>query len=263
MRRSVAVIGAMVVAAALWPAICQAGVYVVTKGDGPPRILNSGGSFSLGLAQRVPQGLSSRRTELWPHVEEIARSQGVDPNLVDLVIRMESGYNAGAVSRKGARGVMQLMPTTASLYGVKNAFDARENIRGGVSYLRDLMERFDSDVTLALAAYNAGPEAVAKHGGVPPYQETRNYVSSILTAYSGGVGPVLSGGFGKPRQAARPVQLWSEVGPTGDLQRQAVRRGGGRPQAPAPLSSQPHQLTASPPTRRVACACAEAGGRWP
>jgi len=211
-RQTLWIAAAVTVAATLWPATSPAGVVVVTKGDGPPRIVSSGRSFSLGLGRRVPQGSSHRRLELWPHVEEISRSQGLDPNLVDLVIRMESGYNPAAVSRKGARGVMQLMPTTASMYGVRNAFDARENIRGGVSYLRDLLERFGSDVTLALAAYNAGPEAVERHGGVPPYQETRTYVTSILTAYNGGTEPVLSGGFGKPRKATRPVTVWNDGG---------------------------------------------------
>lgn len=212
MRRSGLLIVALLVSVAFGARAGAAGVYVVTKPDAAPRILNSGGGFTLGLGHRVPQGSASRRMELWPHVEEIARSQGLDPKLVDLVIRMESGYNPSAVSPKGARGVMQLMPTTASLYGVKNAFDARDNIRGGISYLRDLLERFGSDVTLALAAYNAGPEAVAKHGGVPPYKETRNYVASILGAYSGGSAPVLTGGFGKPRKTAPPVLVWNDEG---------------------------------------------------
>jgi hypothetical protein len=140
---------------------------------------------------------------LWPTVEQTARTHGLDPNLIDLVIRMESGYNPRALSSKGARGVMQLMPGTASMYGVQDCFDPFENIRGGVRYLRDLLVRFNSDIELALAAYNAGPEAVARHGGVPPYQETRNYVSSILAAYqSKGSLTTLAGGFGKP---AAPV----------------------------------------------------------
>jgi hypothetical protein len=132
---------------------------------------------------------------------------------VDLVIRMESGYNPRAVSPKGARGVMQLMPATASMYGVANLFDPLQNIRAGVRYLKDLFQRFNSDVSLALAAYNAGPEAVEKHGGVPPYDETRSYVRAILMAYRGDTSlSTLSGGFGRPARRARPVELIGEDG---------------------------------------------------
>jgi hypothetical protein len=108
---------------------------------------------------------------------------------------------------------MQLMPGTASLYGVRNAFDPVQNIRGGVRYLRDLLQRFDSNVALALAAYNAGPEAVDRHGGVPPYAETRGYVRSILAAYQGDTAlATLSGGFGRPAHRARPVEVVAESG---------------------------------------------------
>jgi len=154
----------------------------------------------------VPKGSADRRAELWPHVQQTALAHGLDPALVDLVIRMESGYNPRAVSPKGARGVMQLLPSTARAYGVADIFNARENIRGGIRYLHDLLGRFDSDLRLALAAYNAGPEAVERHRGVPPYAETRNYVSAILSAYGGG-GQKLAGGFGKTTAPARPVEV--------------------------------------------------------
>jgi len=157
-------------------------------------------------AQSVPEGVADRRAELWPHVQQTALAHGLDPDLIDLVIRMESGYNPRAVSPKGARGVMQLLPSTAKAYGVNDIFNPRENIRGGVRYLRDLMGRFGSDVRLALAAYNAGPEAVTRHGGVPPYDETRDYVSTILAAYRGG-GHKLAGGFGRALRPARPVEV--------------------------------------------------------
>lgn len=185
----------------------SAGVMIFTAPDGTRRIVNIPAAASLGSASPVPTGLIERRNALWPTVEQTARACGLDPNLIDLVIRMESGYNPRALSSKGARGVMQLMPGTASLYGVKDSFDPFENIRGGVRYLRDLLVRFDSDIELALAAYNAGPEAVARHGGVPPYAETRNYVTSILAAYqSKSTLTTLAGGFGKPaaRAAAAP-----------------------------------------------------------
>jgi hypothetical protein len=190
-------------------------VFVVTQPDGSLKIVNVPGMGGAGA--RVPDAPAARREQYWPQVQQTSKAHGVDPALVDLMIRMESGYNPKAVSPKGARGIMQLMPSTASMYGVKNVFDPGENLRGGIRYLRDLLERFGSNVTYALAAYNAGPEAVERHGGVPPYQETRNYVAAILGAYNGhgGGGGGLAGGFGKPvRATARPVALHETGGGT-------------------------------------------------
>jgi soluble lytic murein transglycosylase-like protein len=181
-----------------------AGVMTFVDRDGNRKIVSVPATQS---AKRVPTGSADRRAELWPAVQETAVAHGLDPALIDLVIRMESGYNPRAVSPKGARGVMQLLPATARAYGVADIFNPRENIRGGIRYLRDLLGRFDSDVRLALAAYNAGPEAVERHGGVPPYKETRNYVSAILSAYGGGGSQKLSGGFGKSARPARPVEV--------------------------------------------------------
>lgn len=105
---------------------------------------------------------------------------GVSSTLVHAVVSTESAYNPGAVSPKGARGLMQLMPATAKRYGVKDSFNAEENIRGGVAHLRDLLDAFGGDTKLAVAAYNAGAGAVHKYSGVPPYRETRQYVSRVL-----------------------------------------------------------------------------------
>lgn len=188
------------------------GVFIFTGPDGSRRIVNVPSGGGKGVAA-VSAAQLQRREVLWGVVQDAAKTHGVDAHLVDLVIRMESGYNPNAVSAKGARGVMQLMPSTAIRYGVRNSFDPLENIRGGVRYFRDLLQRFNSDLTLALAAYNAGPEAVVKHGGVPPYRETRNYVRSILQAYQGKAPAVLSGGFGKPAKvAARPVGVFEQSG---------------------------------------------------
>ncbi len=187
------------------------GVFIFTAPDGTRRVVNvpAAGPGTI----EIPAGAAERRTALWPAVEDAARTHGLDPRLVDLVIRMESGYNPRAVSAKGASGVMQLMPDTASLYGVRNVFDPLQNIRAGVRYLRDLIERFNSDISLALAAYNAGPKAVERHGGVPPYDETRNYVKAILMAYRGDATmSTLSGGFGRPARRAHPVELAAEDG---------------------------------------------------
>lgn len=178
------------------------GVITFKGPDGSLRVLTVAG---VAPSRDLPRGSDDRRTELWPEVEETARSAGVDPHLVDLVIRMESGYNPNAVSPKGATGVMQLMPDTARAYRVADMFDPADNIRGGVHYLRDLLDRFGSDVRLALAAYNAGPEAVQRYGGIPPYDETENYVHSILSAYGKADSPALSGGFGRTAASRRPV----------------------------------------------------------
>ncbi|HSR10638.1 MAG TPA: lytic transglycosylase domain-containing protein [Thermodesulfobacteriota bacterium] len=115
--------------------------------------------------------------------EEIAGKHGVPPQLVKSIIRAESNGNSRAVSPKGAMGLMQLMPGTARELGVSDPFDPMANIRGGVQYLGNLLSEFSGDVTLALAAYNAGPASVRKYGGVPPYSETRNFVQKVQEGY--------------------------------------------------------------------------------
>jgi hypothetical protein len=113
-------------------------------------------------------------------IVEHSRAHGVRPELVKAVMQVESAFNPYARSPKGALGLMQLMPATAQQFGVKNPFDPRENVRGGVAYLRQLLDRYENNEQLALAAYNAGPGAVDKYGqSVPPYKETRNYVKQI------------------------------------------------------------------------------------
>lgn len=106
---------------------------------------------------------------------------GVNASLIKAVIHAESGYNPNAVSRKGASGLMQLMPGTAKSLKVSNSFDPKDNVEGGVKYLRFLLDTFRGDVSLALAAYNAGLSKVAKYGGIPPYAETRTYVNRVLS----------------------------------------------------------------------------------
>lgn len=118
-----------------------------------------------------------------PVIAEAARAHGVDPRLVAAVVGRESAWNPNAVSPVGACGLMQLMPSTARYLGVNNIFDARENIFGGTKYLRTLLETFDGDLDLTLAAYNAGPGAVQKYKGVPPYRETRAYVRAVRASY--------------------------------------------------------------------------------
>jgi hypothetical protein len=117
-------------------------------------------------------------------VESISRKNGVDPYLIDAVIRTESNYNPWAVSPKGARGLMQLIPETGHRFGVSNFFDPEENIEGGVRYIKYLLDMFEGNVDLSLAAYNAGENLVARLGKIPPYPETRNYVRKIRAVYS-------------------------------------------------------------------------------
>jgi soluble lytic murein transglycosylase-like protein len=121
--------------------------------------------------------------ELAAMISGSASRYGFDPSLIRAVVAAESGFDHRAVSRKGARGLMQLMPETARKYGVRNLHDPATNLDAGVAYLRELVARHQGDVTLALAAYNAGPEAVARHGGVPPYEETRRYLERVRRYY--------------------------------------------------------------------------------
>jgi soluble lytic murein transglycosylase-like protein len=108
----------------------------------------------------------------------------LDPDLVNSVIRAESGFNPHAISRKGAQGLMQLMPQTASTLGITNPLDPQANVEGGTRYLRELLERYNFDLIKALAAYNAGPRRVQQFGGVPPYYETRAYVARIIRDFN-------------------------------------------------------------------------------
>ena len=114
------------------------------------------------------------------HIRDVAARYGVSARLVAAIVEAESEFNPRAESRRGARGLMQLMPATATSLQVEDAFDPRSNIDGGVRHLRRLMDRFDGDLPIVLAAYNAGEQAVLHHGGVPPYRETRRYVRRIL-----------------------------------------------------------------------------------
>lgn len=130
------------------------------------------------------QAAKSTALDLNEVVNSASDRYRLDPDLVNSVIKAESGFNVRAVSPKGARGLMQLMPETASQLGVPNAFDPQANVEGGTRYLRELLEHYNFDLVKALAAYNAGPRRVEQYGGVPPYYETRAYVARIVRDFN-------------------------------------------------------------------------------
>lgn len=131
-----------------------------------------------------PTPSASQHVDVTEVVNAASDRYRLDPDLVNSVIRAESGFKVHAISPKGAQGLMQLMPGTASKLGVPNAFDPEANVDGGTRYLRELLERYNFDLIKALAAYNAGPHRVEQYGGVPPYRETRKYVASIVRDFN-------------------------------------------------------------------------------
>lgn len=136
------------------------------------------------LASKPALNLSGNRTRFTPIVKEAASQNRLDAALLHALITTESGYNPRAASRKGAMGLMQLMPGTASRYGASDAFDPTQNIHAGARYLSDLLQLFNQDLSLALAAYNAGEQSVIKYGNrIPPYRETVAYVPKVLDHY--------------------------------------------------------------------------------
>ena len=120
------------------------------------------------------------KTRFGPVVEQIAKEHNVDPKIIKAIIERESGFDPNAISKQGAIGLMQLMPGTAREAGVKNIFDPIENIRGGTKYFSSLLNRYHGNVVFALSAYNSGPNNVDKYKGVPPFEETRKYVTDIM-----------------------------------------------------------------------------------
>ena len=128
--------------------------------------------------------LDSQSSDIDEIVETFSNKYGIDGDFIKAIIKQESGFNPKATSKKGAMGLMQLMPETAKSLGVINAYNPWENVEGGVKYLKGLMDKFDNNQELALAAYNAGPSAVKKYGGIPPYKETQNYVENIMSVYN-------------------------------------------------------------------------------
>lgn len=132
----------------------------------------------------APQAKAENVGSLENVIYSMAQKYGVDPTLIQQVVKAESSFNSQATSQCGAMGLMQLMPGTAASYGVQDAYDATQNLDGGTHFLKDLLDRFDGNVPLSLAAYNAGAGAVDKYNGIPPYKETQAYVQKIMAGLS-------------------------------------------------------------------------------
>ena len=189
------------VAPAAVPAPARAEVIVVVNDKGRPVYINEedtelrraarkgGAAAALNLIERRKQSMPG----IEAHIDKVAEEQRVDPGLVRAVIEVESAWNHRAVSVKGALGLMQLMPATAAKYGVGDAFDPKQNVSGGTRHLRFLLDQFNDDTRLALAAYNAGENAVSRYKGVPPYSETRAYIQRLETLYGAFKSAVSSG----------------------------------------------------------------------
>lgn len=175
-----------------WVCLCAAParaeqIILVDDGNGHKVYIN----MDEAELTRHPQAFATVRPgspppEINKLVEQTAERYQVDPKLVRAIIQVESDFDARAVSSKGAQGLMQLIPATAQRFGVDNPFNARQNIEGGVNYLKYLLNLFDGDVTLSLAAYNAGEHTVLRRGAVPPIAETVNYVRKVKSLYEPG-----------------------------------------------------------------------------
>ena len=161
---------------------------------------------SIGAPSEMSEYERNNREKITEMIREVSARYRVDPALVRAVIQTESNWNTNAVSRVGALGLMQLVPGTAQQLGVSNALDPKQNLDGGVRYLHSLLERYNGDLDKALAAYNAGPGAVDRAGGIPRYRETRNYVQKVTDSYYRPGSDRLPRAFEEQRPIYRTVQ---------------------------------------------------------
>ncbi|MBI5574787.1 MAG: lytic transglycosylase domain-containing protein [Deltaproteobacteria bacterium] len=180
----------LIISLAVCPTVLWADIYRFVDGDGVVHFTNTqyDGKYELYLREGIKEPPASPRSEassgwMMDYADRYSRAHNLSPALVKAIIRAESNGNRFAVSRKGAKGMMQLMPFTSKRLKVSDPFDPVENIEGGVKYIKELLGTFGGNVTHAVAAYNAGPAAVQKFRGIPPYPETRTYVKRVLSLY--------------------------------------------------------------------------------
>jgi soluble lytic murein transglycosylase-like protein len=174
---------ALAVAAVLWTSAASGDIFAIHNPDGSISFTDAPvtAEYKVVIRESQPDPKPLQGWKAVAHREAVRKR--LDPLLVKAMIYVESRENPNAISPKGAMGLMQLMPGTARALGVEDPFRPGDNIRGGVQYLADMVERFRGRLDLALAAYNAGPGAVEKYGGLPPYPETRDYVTRVMDAY--------------------------------------------------------------------------------
>ncbi|MGH7357785.1 MAG: lytic transglycosylase domain-containing protein [Candidatus Rokuibacteriota bacterium] len=199
--------------------------YRFEDGEGVVHYTNVPSDPRYGFVRRDPEperakpatdagGSLGRGVRAFAHlIRTTAERHGVDARLVEAIVQTESAGNPTAVSPKGARGLMQLMPERAAELGVRDSFDPVQNVDGGVRHMRDLLQRFGGDVTLALAAYNAGETAVRTYGGIPPYAETREYVRRVRSLYEG-AGPAMPGAIAL---VTAPQRIYRAIADDGTL----------------------------------------------
>jgi len=173
------------------PIPAVSGIYVMVDASGVYHFTNvpTSNKYKLYIRDRTSSTRTVLRaytrdpTQYEPLINRYAKKFGVSKALIKAVIHAESDFNPYAVSSKGAQGLMQLMPETARDLSVQDVFDPEDNIRGGVQYLKMLLEKYNGDLSLSLAAYNAGPNRVNQYGRIPPYRETKNYIKKVLNYY--------------------------------------------------------------------------------
>ncbi|HXT20230.1 MAG TPA: lytic transglycosylase domain-containing protein [Thermoanaerobaculia bacterium] len=236
------------VLAALMPGlVCpplSAEVKTRVRPDGTLEIYNEGPGSSLS----TPRTLRLKpvpRAEWSDWIREHAERHGLDPRLVQAIVQVESGYNHRARSRTGAVGLMQLMPGTARTVQVADRYDAEQNIRGGVAYLRQMIDLFPGRLELAIAAYNAGPNAVQRHRGIPPYAETRDYVDRVLTLYRGNAATFAFGSGGTTLQLNGLAQSLMPS-PLQQALANGTLRASAQPIAPIQMAAAPAPAPAAP-----------------